>query len=130
MKKLLSSLFVAFVCVSGSLIPSSFASAQNPVSAEAVTVVIQLSPVAGAKADAALAAMNEMRAFIKKQPGFLSSEFVQNINPANSPSHVHVVRWASLKNWEAVFASPEFAKLNASGTKLYTVNASAFKTIK
>lgn len=97
---------------------------------DAVTVVIQITMAKDSKADAAVAAMTDMRAMVKKQPGFMSSEFLQNVNPANSPSYVHVVRWASLKYWESVFTSPEFAKLNAAGSKQYTVTASAFKTAK
>jgi heme-degrading monooxygenase HmoA len=113
--------------------PSAFAQAATPagnLSPETVTVVIQIAHAPGSKPDAAAAAMNDMRAMIRKQPGFLSEEFLQNVNPANAPGHVHVIRWASLKYWEGVFASPEFAKLNAAGSKLYTVSASAFKTTK
>lgn len=107
--------------------------AQAPAPAgspEAVTVVIQITMAKGAKADAAATAMTDMRAMIKKQPGFLSEEFLQNVNTANAPANVHVMRWASLKYWESVFNSPEFAKLNAAGSKHYTVTASAFKTMK
>ena len=109
----------------------AFAQAPAPAgSPEAVTVVIQITMAKGAKADAAVTAMTDMRALIKKQPGFLSEEFLQNVNPANAPANVHVMRWAALKYWEGVFNSPEFAKLNAQGSKQYTVTASAFKTLK
>lgn len=107
--------------------------AQTPAPAgspEAVTVVIQITMAKGAKADAAATAMTEMRAMIKKQPGFLSEEFLQNLNAANAPTNVHVMRWASFKYWEGVFNSPEFAKLNAAGSKHFTVTANAFKTVK
>ena len=99
-------------------------------SSEAVTVVIQIAPAAGASRDAAASAMKDMIAMIKKQPGFVSDEFLQNLNPANAPSHVHVIRWVSLKYWENVFAAPEFAKLNATNSKLFSISASAFKAAK
>jgi heme-degrading monooxygenase HmoA len=104
------------------------ATAKTPV--DAVTVVVQLTLLPGAKPEATAAAMNDMRAMIKKQPGFISEELLQNANPANAPQNVHVMRWASFKNWESVFNSPEFAKLNAANAKQYTVLASAFKTVK
>jgi heme-degrading monooxygenase HmoA len=130
MKNLLASL--ALVC---GLAFAAAASAQATAPAgnlppETVTVVIQISLAAGAKPDSANTAMADMRAMIKKQPGLLSEELLQNLNPANAPANVHVMRWASLKYWESVFTSPEFAKLNAAGAKNYTVSASAFKTLK
>ena len=106
------------------------ASAAMAGSPEAVTVVIQINVAPGAKADAANAAMDDMRAMIRKQPGFLGEEFLRNQNPANTPTHVHVIRWAALKYWESVFTSPEFLKLNAAAQKQMTISASAFKTIK
>ena len=109
------------------------AAAQSPapvsnLSPETVTVVIQITLLPGVKPDAASAAMSNMRSMIKKQLGFLSSELLQNINPANAPTNVHVARWASMKYWEGAFSSPEFQKLYDAGSKQYSVSASAFKT--
>jgi heme-degrading monooxygenase HmoA len=109
---------------------ASPAMAQTAASPDAVAVVIQITLLPGAKPEAAMAAMNNMRGFIAKQPGFLSGEFLQNTNAANSPAYVHVIRWASLKYWENVFAAPEFVKLNADNAKQFTVSASGFKTLK
>ena len=120
------------------LLTTSFAAhAQSPVPAaaavavaatpDAITVVIQISLLPGAPQAQALAAMQDMRAMVKKQPGLLSEEFLQNLNPANTPTNVHVTRWAALKYWESVFTSAEFARLNAAGGKQYSVTASAFK---
>lgn len=114
---------------------TSLVFAQTPASKavvppNAVTVVIQISPVAGVNPEAMDAAMRDMLTLIKKQPGFVSDEFLKNFNPSNTPSHVHVIRWATIKNWEAVFISPEFTKLNATNAKLFTVSANAFMTVK
>ena len=100
------------------------------IASEAITVVIQIVPVAGANQSATNTALKDMVALIKKQPGFLSDEFLLNLNPANTPSHVHVIRWASLKYWENVFIAPEFVKLNAANSKLFSISASAFKPAK
>ena len=100
------------------------------IASDAITVVIQIVPIAGANQSATNTALKDMVAMIKRQPGFLSDEFLLNLNPANTPSHVHVIRWASLKYWENVFIAPEFAKLNAANSKLFSVSASAFKPAK
>jgi heme-degrading monooxygenase HmoA len=112
---------------------TAFAQAAVPkaaTTADSVAVVIQISLNPGVNPETAMAAMNDMRAFVKKQPGYLSSEFMQNLNAANTPSYVNVVRWTSMKYWESVFNNPEFTKLNANNTKNFSFNASAFKTVK
>ena len=106
------------------------AQTNTAIASEAITVVIQIVPVAGANQSATNTALKDMVALIKKQPGFLSDEFLLNLNPANTPSHVHVIRWASLKYWENVFIAPEFVKLNAANSKLFSISASAFKPAK
>jgi heme-degrading monooxygenase HmoA len=130
MKKLLTSLALISSIAFFNTVSAQATANTNNLPADAVTVVIQLTPVAGSKPELAAVAMNDMRAMIRKQPGYLSEEFLQNVNPSNAPAHVHVIRWASLKFWENVFISPEFAKLNAAGSKHYTVTASGFKTLK
>lgn len=99
-------------------------------SPEATTVVVQVSLSPGARPEAVAAAMNDMRALVRKQPGFLGEEFVQNINAANNPRYVHVVHWASMSYWEGVFTSPEFARISAAGAGQYTILASAFRPVK
>lgn len=127
-------LFATIVLLSGFLFGNLAHAQANSAPAnstpEAVAVVIQITLLPGAKADSAATAMADMRAFIKKQPGFLSSELLTNVNSANSPAKVHVVRWAAVKYWESVFVSPEFTKLYAAGSKHYSISASAFKTEK
>lgn len=131
MKQSLAAFSLAFGLLMAVVLPET-AQAQAKVAAspDAVTVVIQVTPIVGSDKDAAMTAMNNMIAMIKKQPGFISDEFLQNHNPANTPSHVHVIRWATLKYWENVFVSPEFVKLNAANSKLFTVTASAFRPVK
>ena len=126
MKQLAATLLLA---VSG--IASAQSSAMPAMaSPDAVTVVVQIATSPGVKPDQALPAMMAMRSHVAKQPGFLQDEFLQNANPGATPSYVHVMRWASLKYWESVFISPEFAKLNAAGSKSYSITANAFKTVK
>lgn len=131
MTKTFTGLTLVFGIFMSLLVPTA-GQAQAPVvsSSEAVTVVIQIAPIAGVSRDASNAAFKDMIAMIKKQPGFVSDEFLQNLNPANSPSHVHVIRWASLKYWENVFVAPEFVKLSAANSKLFSITASAFKPAK
>lgn len=130
MKNLIAGLILIVVMPFTALVSAQTAPTTAKTAVDSVTVVIQLTLLPGAKPEATTAAMNGMRAMIKKQPGFISEELLQNTNPANSPQNVHVMRWVSFKNWESVFNSPEFAKLNAANAKEYTVLASAFKTVK
>ncbi len=47
----------------------------------------------------------------RKQPGLIDEVLMAHKNPANKPSHMHVMRWREQKHWEAVFANPEFQKV-------------------
>ena len=124
MKTLISTLLVL------SIHAAAPALAQPASPSEAVTVVIQINLNPGSPPPSASGPMNDMRALIKKQPGYLGGESLQNNNPSNSPAFVHVTRWAALKYWENVYLSPEFSQLNAAGAKHYSVSISAFKALK
>jgi hypothetical protein len=75
---------------------------------------------------AALVAQNDMRAMMKRQPGYLSETFLLNLNPGNSPRYVHVSRRTSMAYWAALFRTPEFSRLSAQGNERFTITASAF----
>lgn len=128
MKHIIATLALLVGFLLSSTVNAQGSPAQGNLSPETVTVVIQITLLPGTKPETAAAAMADMRAMIKKQPGFISSELLTNVNPKNSPTNVHVVRWASMKYWENVYASPDFAKPFAAGSKQYSVTASAFKT--
>jgi heme-degrading monooxygenase HmoA len=96
-------------------------------SAGPVTVVVEVALAANTTSSEALTALNDMRAMMKRQPGYLSEEFLQNLNASNSPRYVHVSRWASMTYWAALFQTPEFRKLNAHGNEHYTISTSAFR---
>jgi hypothetical protein len=61
-----------------------------------VTVVVEVSLAANATSAEALVALNDIRALMKKQPGYISEEFLRNLNAANVPRFLHVSRWASM----------------------------------
>jgi heme-degrading monooxygenase HmoA len=98
--------------------------AQNPVAGVTVVVEVQLAP--NTEPEAARVAIDDMRAMMKKQPGYISETFLQNLNPGSSPRYVHVSHWASMAHWAALFRAPEFAQLSAHGNEHYTISASAF----
>ena len=119
------------VCTAIALSVSALAiapsSAQSgPASAGPVTVVVEVALRANTAPSEALAALNDMRAMMKRQPGYLSEEFLQNLNAGNVPRFVHVSRWASMAYWAALFRTPEFSKLSAHGDEHYILSASAF----
>jgi heme-degrading monooxygenase HmoA len=117
--------------VAAVMLAYGLAMAQSPVqpgaaSAGPVTVVVEVKLALNTEPSEALAALNDLRAMMKRQPGYLSEEFLQNLNTSNSPRYVHVSRWASMAYWSALFRSPEFGELSAHGNEHYTVTASAF----
>ena len=95
-----------------------------------MTVVVEVALAANATPVEALAALNDMRAMMKRQPGYLSEEFLQNLNASNAPRYLHVSRWASMDYWAALFRTPEFSKLSAHGNEHYTISASAFLPVE
>jgi heme-degrading monooxygenase HmoA len=120
-----------YVCVTVVLSVSALAIAPSSAQtasalAGPVTVVVEVALAANATPSEALAALNDMRAMMKRQPGYLSEEFLQNLNASNSPRYVHVSRWASMTYWAALFRTPEFAELNAHGNEHYSISTSAF----
>jgi heme-degrading monooxygenase HmoA len=98
----------------------------GPSSAGPVTVAVEVALAANATPSEGLAAMNGMRVMMKRQPGYLAEEFLQNLNASNVPQYVHVSRWASMTYWAALFQTPEFSKLSAHGHEHCTISTSAF----
>lgn len=119
-------------CLTAALSVCSMAVAQvtappaHAIAGAVTVVVIAVTLVSNTEPAEALVALNDMRAMLRKQPGYLSEEFLQNLNVANAPRYVRVSRWVSMGYWAAVFGSPEFGKLNAHGNEHYTVIGRAF----
>jgi heme-degrading monooxygenase HmoA len=119
------------VCVTVALSVSALASAPSsaqtgPASEGPVTVVVEVGLAANTTPSEALVALNDMRAMMKRQPGYLSEELLQKLNASNVPRYLHVSRWASMAYWGALFRTPEFSQLSAHGNEHYTISASAF----
>ena len=119
------------VCLAAALTVSTFAvapiSAQTgPASTGPVTVVAEVSLATNITATEALAALNDMRSMMKRQPGYMSEEFLQNLNADNTPRYVHVSQWASMNYRAALFRAPDVSKLSAHGNEHYTISVSAF----
>lgn len=95
---------------------------------EGVTIVVPLNAIGPSRA-ASVAAMQSVVAVVRKQPGLIEEALLANKNPANAPSHVHVMRWREQKNWETLFASPEFRKvLGASASAIALVDSAGIYT--
>ena len=95
---------------------------------EGVTIVIPLAAAPGKGRDEVVKAMQNIVAVIRKQPGLIDEVLMENKNPANKPTHVHVTRWRELKNWEMVFINPEFQKAMASNSAFFTVDGAGIYT--
>jgi quinol monooxygenase YgiN len=107
---------------------AALAQATPATPADGVTIVIPLNGV-GASREASVKAMQAVQAVVRKLPGLIDEVLMENKNPANKPSHVHVMRWREQKNWEAVFTNPEFQKVfQASSAFLAVVDSAGIYT--
>ena len=88
--------------------PATFA--QTKPLSEGVTIVIPLNAIGNSR-EASVSSMKAIAAVVRKQPGLIDDVVMEHRNPANKPSHVHVMRWKEMKNWEAVHGDPEFQKV-------------------
>lgn len=79
--------------------------------AKEVTIAIILQVAEGKDQAEAVAAMKEIVAFIGKQPGLIDGVLLQSSFPGNTPSHVNIMRWRDLEDWEALSGSDDFQKL-------------------
>jgi len=105
------------------------AQAQNkPAVPEGVTIVIPLAAAAGKSRDEVVKAMQNIVAVIRKQPGLIDEVLMENKNPANKPTHVHVTRWREMKNWEMVFANADFQKAMAANAGFFAVDGASIYT--
>ncbi len=122
---LLRSVGALALLVSASAIAQTSATTE-PLATGPVTVVVEVALAVNATPAEALVALNDIRALMKKQPGYLSEEFLQNLNAGNVPRFVHMSRWASMNYWAALFRTPEFSKLSAHGNEHFTIAVNAF----
>ncbi len=114
------SLFAA-LCLALMLPNAALAQAQP---ADSVTIVIPLNSV-GASREASVKAMQAVQAVVRKQAGLIDEVLLENKNPANKPSHVHVMRWRALKNFEGMAANTEFQNVLRANSAALAVADSA-----
>ena len=122
----------ARTCVTSALslsaLTSTPGSAQaRPASTGPVTVEAEFARAANATCAEAMTLVNDMRAMMKTQPGYLSEAFLQNLDDSNMPRYAQVSRWASMTYWAALFRTPEFSRPSAHGNEHCTISASAFQ---
>ena len=115
---------VAATALLAALSVSSNAFAQTKSLADGVTIVIPLNAI-GASREASVKAMKAIAAVVEKQPGLIDGVLMEHKNPANKPSHVHVLRWKDMKNWEAVHANAEFQKVLQANNAIVQVQDGA-----
>ena len=109
-------------------IVSSAQAQSKPTAPDGVTIVIPLSAAAGKSREEVVKAMQNIVAVIRKQPGLIDEVLMENKNPSNKPTHVHVTRWREMKNWEMVFANADFRKAMAANAGFFTVDGAGIYT--
>jgi len=127
MIKLWARIFLALMFSILALAPAPAYAQTGPARASTVTVVVELTLKANNLPQQALMPLSDLRSLMRKQPGFLSDELLQNLNAGNAPQYVHVSRWASIAYWAAMFSKAEFSQFSEHGTEHYTILVSAFQ---
>lgn len=89
-----------------------------------ITIVIPLNAT-GSSREASVRAMKAVVEVIRKQPGLIDEVLMESKNPDSKPSHVHVLHWRAQKDWEAVFANPEFQKAIQDNSAYLAVSGGA-----
>ena len=117
----LAAVGASFAAVSG---------AQAQTTAAPITLVIELTATRSKPRAEAVAAMKRVVEVIARQPGLVDEMLMENKNPDNKPSHVHVMRWRSLQNWEAVHTNPEFQKVLQANATYFTLSAGIYTPVK
>jgi hypothetical protein len=103
--------------------------AASPSNGTVVVTLLTVTP--GTPTATAVAAMKEVVAFVRKQPGLIDESLLASSFPDHSPSHIDLMRWRSLSDWEALFKSQEFLSLLESKGALFKVSpAEVFVPIK
>lgn len=118
----------ALALVMASSVASTALAQAQPAALEGVTIVIPLAAADGKSRADVVKAMRNMVAVIRKQPGLIDEVLMENKNPANKPTHVHVTRWRDQKNWEAVFTNPEFQQAMSANAAFFNVDGAGIYT--
>ena len=102
------------------LLPAHRALSQSTMSPPSGTIVVMLFTVTpGTPTATAVAGMKDVIAFVRKQPGLIEEVLLASSFPGNKPSHIQLMRWRSLGDWEALHESPEFLSLLQSKGALF-----------
>lgn len=124
MKNITSLIKVALCALGLSFAMGSQAQSVNTsASATGTTIVQSFEPAAGKNAADVYKAMMNMVTAIRKMPGLVDDVVLENKNPANKPTHVHVMRWKDQKSWEAMFSNAEFQKTVKENVAYFKVDA-------
>lgn len=120
----IASVSLAFACTSGAQ-----AQGVNLPASMGTTTIVQAFDAAPGKSSAEVyKAMQNMVNAIRKMPGLVDDVVLENKNPANKPSHVHVMRWRDQKSWELIFSNAEFQKAIKENSSYFVIDAAGIFT--
>lgn len=74
--------------------------------------------------------MGAIRDYIRKQPGYIENELMENRNSGSKPDFVGVSRWKSFKDWEVLWLEPEFQTLVAAAGEVGDISPGTFAPMK
>ncbi|MGB7301783.1 MAG: hypothetical protein WA888_17110 [Burkholderiaceae bacterium] len=127
-KKLVSGLLFTCVTAVTSMVSAQSAPALNDP--ELVTTVMQFTAKDKASIPELKKRMAAIRDFQKAKSKVIESVLMQNVNGDQSPQFVGVAKWKTIKDWEAMWTSPDFQSLVSDVTQVGTLNPGVFAATK
>ena len=100
------------------------ATPQNSSSSQ-VTIAMTISVSPTASRESIREGLRAVAAQMRKQPGAIDDVILENVLRTARPTHVLVMRWRRLADWEAMLANAEFGKATEKYRGVVTLNRTA-----
>jgi quinol monooxygenase YgiN len=124
-------LLSAQTVVAGACLAGVFGASTSARAATGTFVAIALTAPTGKSREDVIKAMQPFVDLIRKTPGLIDQILLESSFPNNTPSHVHLMHWQEMKDWEALFQNPQFmAAIEASGNDVKVNPAEVFTQVK
>lgn len=96
-----------------------------------VTVVVPIQPTQPEQHDETLKALQAVRAVVAKQDGIVDETLLENKNPKGQYSYVHVMRWKSEAQWQAMLSNAAFLEAVKNNRTFFTIDeAMTYQPVK
>jgi hypothetical protein len=117
------STFRILLCAAALALPI-FAAAQSSFPGE-VTIAMTISASPTASPEDVRRGLQAVVAQMRKQPGAIDDVILENVLRTGPPTHLLIMRWRRLADWEAMLSNAEAWKTTAQYRALFTLNRTA-----